>query len=77
MPDLVVIWSRTSLVKRISAPWCEEHVRPRDVVDTRTGDHVHRAALATNLDMSSLPAGEILVESIAPWLESLIGDRQG
>lgn len=78
LPDMVVPWNRKSPVERIRSPWFESiRILPRDVPDTRTGDHICKAEMLTSFE-PPFPEGEpVPVEHVAPWLKrSLVGARQ-
>ncbi|HSH43189.1 MAG TPA: alkaline phosphatase family protein, partial [Arenicellales bacterium] len=69
LPDLLVIWSRESPLRRVSTPWDGElALRARSITDTRSGDHVNEAALITNFNPGFPAAGRVPAQDVAAWL---------
>ncbi|MDZ7839428.1 MAG: alkaline phosphatase family protein [Gammaproteobacteria bacterium] len=73
LPDLFVIWDRRSPIRRIASPWFGEmQVRPKGVLDTRSGDHVGRAQMITSFETPFPGSGPVPVQDIAPMLVDLV-----
>jgi len=78
LPDMLVLWNRESPITAIRSPWFDRMaLRPRDVVDTRTGDHLCSAEMTTCLD-PPFPSGRpVPVQDIAPWLAERVRQSGG
>lgn len=76
LPDLLVVWNRANSLREVVSPYFEPiKVHVRDVLDTRTGDHVTEATLYSNVDILSGKDGVIDVTEISSRLTDLIASR--
>ncbi len=78
LPDLFVIWNRSSPIRRITSPWFDEiALRPKGVTDTRSGDHVGKAEMITNFEPPFPGSGPVPVQDIASVLVDLVKAGSG
>jgi len=73
LPDVLVSWNRSAPIERIASPSSGDiRIRPRDVVDTRSGDHFCKAELVTSFEPPFTHEQRVPVQDIAPWIKEII-----
>ncbi len=73
LPDLFVLWNRQKPISEVSSQYFDSiRIRIREVLETRSGDHVAKAALYSNLQVMTSDTGKLNAEDISSCIMSLI-----